>query len=80
MSLENPGARNERGSREEYPQPEMQIIPAVPEKEIVPDGDKIPPEVRQQIIDDIDKQEKEEREREERINEIIRKRKQTEGD
>lgn len=72
--MEHFGER-ERKQRD-YPQPELQIIPAVPEKEIVPDADKIPPAVRQQIIDDITKQEEEEREREKRIDEIIRKRKE----
>lgn len=75
--MERFGSERER-KQSEYPepQPELQIIPTVPEKEIVPDTDKIPPAVRQQIIDDINKQEEEEREREKRIDEIIRKRKE----
>jgi len=74
MTAEYPRQRPANG---DTPQPEMQIVPATPEKDVVPDADQIPPAVRQQIIDDITKQEEEEREREERINEIIRKRKES---
>lgn len=80
MKMEHFGGDRERQNHDHpEPQPELQIIPAVPEKDIVPDAEKIPPAVRQEIIDDINKQEEEEREREKRIDEITRKRKSTEN-